>query len=89
MGAGRDGEGGAVAAEIEAVRIERADADAVHQDGEGVLAAVPMLAIFRVSASLPMVIVSPTFMPSVPRRWMVVSPASAGTASPELERPSR
>ena len=54
-------------------------------------AAVPMLAILRVSTPEPvsMSIVSPTFMPVVLLTWMVVSPARAGTASPELERPSR
>ena len=36
-----------------------------------------------------MSIVSPTDMPVVLLTWMVVSPARAGTASPELERPSR
>ena len=54
-------------------------------------AAVPMLAILRVSTLEPvsMVIVSPTDMPVVLLTWMVASPARAGTASPELERPSR
>ena len=55
------------------------------------LAAVPRVAILRVSALEPvsMLTVSPTDMPVVLLTWMVVSPLRAGTASPELERPSR
>src|SRR5450759_2183221 len=58
-------------------------------------AAVPTLTILRVSAldeelePVSMPIVSPTDMPVVLLTWMVLSPARAGTASPELERPSR
>ncbi len=57
----------------------------------GAPAAVPMAAILRVSTLEPvsMVMVSPTDMPAVLRTWMVVSPARAGTARPELERPRR
>ena len=54
-------------------------------------AAVPMLAILRVSTLEPvsMRMVSPAVMPAVLLTLMVVSPERAGTASPELERPSR
>ena len=54
-------------------------------------AAVPTLAILRVSTAEPVSIsiVSPTFMPVVLLTWMVVSPFCAGTASPELARPNR
>src|SRR4051794_32137569 len=50
------------------------------------LAAVPTPAIVRVSPSTS--IVSPALMPVVLRTLMVLSPALAGAASPELERPS-
>ena len=50
-------------------------------------AAVPRLAILRDSPSTS--IVSPAVMPVVLRTLIVVSPALAGAASPELDRPSR
>src|ERR1039458_4465290 len=52
------------------------------------LASVPTLAILRVSTLEPVSMrsVSPTDMPVVLLTWIVVSPARAGTASPELER---
>src|ERR1035437_5732982 len=55
------------------------------------LAAVPTLPILRVSTPEPvsMLIVSPTDMLVVLLTWMVLSPARAGTASPEVERPRR
>ena len=54
------------------------------------LASDPTLTTLRVSAPEPvsMAIVSPAFMPVVLLTWMVASPARAGAASPELERPS-
>jgi hypothetical protein len=55
------------------------------------LAGVPRLEILRVStlAPVPMLIVSPTDIPSVFLIWMTLSPARAETASPELESPNR
>ena len=54
-------------------------------------AADPTAAILRVSTAEPVskVIVSPTVIPAVLLTWMVVSPARAGTARPEVDRPSR
>ena len=56
--------------------------------GVVLLAAVPTLAILRVSTLEPvsMLMVSPAVMPVVLRTWRLVSPARAGTASPESER---
>ena len=77
------------------IRREKAghDADDGHSHRGGVvwlLAAVPMLAILRVSTPAPvsMMIESPTFIPVPLLTVMVVSPLCAAAASPELERPS-
>jgi hypothetical protein len=54
------------------------------------LAGVPTLAILRVSAPAPVSLctVSPALRPVVLRTLRVVSPALAGAASPEVDRPS-
>ena len=54
-------------------------------------AAVPRLAILRVSLPEPVSIsiVSPTLMPVMLLTWMVMSPFRAGAASPELASPRR